>query len=182
MSNREHFDSFTDRITASPKGMIVIGILAILLGGVFGVLASQQDPGYLFIGGLVFVAGVGAILLAIGMVRSRRKEAAMREEKESRRERGEYDIALRPANTSVKSKILLEATVGKYVICYRRVKSVNELVINGDVYDERKGILEFEHTLSAVIDGHRIEAGLRNEGYSFISFDGKRIARKKRVI
>ena len=182
MSNRNYLDSFTTRVLSSPKAMIVIGILGILLGCGFCIFASQQDPGFLFIGGLACVAGVGSILLAIGTVRSQRREAAVREEKESRRERGEDDIALRPANTSVKSKILLEATVGKYVICYRRVKSVNELVINGDVYDERKGIFEFEHTLSAAIDGHRIEAGLRNEGYSFISFDGKRIARKKRVI
>ena len=81
MSNRNYLDSFTDRIVSSPKAMIVIGILGILLGCGFCIFASQQDPGFLFIGGLTCVAGVGSILLAIGTVRSRRREAAVREEK-----------------------------------------------------------------------------------------------------
>ena len=47
--------------------------------------------------------------------------------------------------------------------------------------DMREGI-EFAHNLSAVIDGHKIEAGYDEDSYSYIIFDGKRIAEKRRII
>jgi len=62
------------------------------------------------------------------------------------------------------------------------VRHVNELVVNGDVYDERRGIIEFEHRLTAVIDGHTIEAGLDRESFSYLLFDGEEISRKRRLI
>ena len=86
------------------------------------------------------------------------------------------------ANCSVKVRILLEARVEEYEICYRRVKSVNELVVNGVVYDEKKGVIEFAHNLSAVVDGHTIEAGLSDDSYSYIMFDGECLANKQRLI
>ena len=89
---------------------------------------------------------------------------------------------LRMADMDVKAKILLETEKDGFVITYRRVKRVNELVINGIVYDEKKGIIEFEHNLSAVIDGHKIEAGYDEDSYSYIIFDGERIAEKLRII
>ena len=70
----------------------------------------------------------------------------------------------------------------EYKICYRRIKSTNELVINGYVYDEKKGIIEFEHNLSARVDSHKFEAGLNSNSYSYIKFDGKIIAEKQRLI
>jgi len=82
----------------------------------------------------------------------------------------------------VKSRILLEARVQGYQICYRRVKSTNELVINGRVYDEKKGIIEFAHKLCATVDGHEIEAGYDSDSYSYILFDGEMIQRKIRLI
>lgn len=62
------------------------------------------------------------------------------------------------------------------------MKSVNELVINGRVYDEKKGVVEFEHRLCAVIDGHTVEAGYDEDSYSYILFDGELVKRKRRWI
>ena len=92
------------------------------------------------------------------------------------------DVPLRNADRDVKAKILLKTRVQDYDICYRRVKSVNELVINGVVYDEIKGVIEFAHNLSAVVDGHTIEAGLSEDSYSYIMFDGQCLANKQRLI
>ena len=89
---------------------------------------------------------------------------------------------MRYANAVAKSKILLKANVQGYEICYRRVKSLNELVINGRVYDEKKRIVEFAHKLYATIDGHIVEAGCDDESYSYIIFDGEMIQCKKRWI
>ena len=112
----------------------------------------------------------------------REKEKEKHTQKAKRRESGVDDNPLRRANRSVKVRILLEARVEEYEICYRRVKSVNELVINGVVYDEKKGVIEFAHNLSAVIDGHTIEAGLSDDSYSYIMFDGECLANKQRLI
>lgn len=140
------------------------------------------DNGYIAIGIAACLAGVFLIAYVIGSSNYKRKEDARHLKKAKARIEGQSDLAIRSADYSVKSKILLEAMIGKYTICYRRIKNVNELVINDIVYDEKKGIIEFEHNLSAVIDGHTIEAGYDNESYSYIIFDGERIAEKKRLI
>lgn len=92
---------------------------------------------------------------------------------------GENSAFLRTADESVKSRVLLEATYSYYRICYRRVKSVNELVINGRVYDEYVAVLEKKHTLTAMLDGHKIEAGFDGTN-STIKVDGEQIASKLR--
>ena len=89
---------------------------------------------------------------------------------------------LRRADTQAKCRILLEKQMEGYHICYRRVRSVNELVINGYVYDEKKAIIEFPHKLYAIVDGHRIEAGYDDESYSYILFDCELVARKMRIV
>ncbi len=88
--------------------------------------------------------------------------------------------AIRRADMEVKYRVLSEAKVEDYVICYRRVKSVNELVINGYVYDEKKGVVEFAHNLYASVNGHIIEAGFDGAAYSYILFDGNRIKQDRR--
>jgi len=88
---------------------------------------------------------------------------------------------IRKADKNVKHKILLEKHIFNYDICYRRVKHTNELVINGNVYEELEGVIESAHTLNARIDGHQIAVGY-NGTHSFISFDGDIIARKLRLI
>ena len=143
---------------------------------------DAYDNGYIAIG--VFVCFAGAFIIIYGLVSSRQKEkeAEKQARKTKKRKSGADDKPLRRADRSVKVRILLEARAEKYEICYRRVKSVNELVINGIVYDEKKGVLEFPHNLSAVVDGHTIEAGLSDDSYSYIMFDGECLANKQRLI
>ena len=90
--------------------------------------------------------------------------------------------ALRKADLNVDHKVLLETIAESYRVCYRRVKTTNELVVNDLVYDQKKGLFEFEHTLRAVVDGHLIEAGLDEVSFSFITYDGELIEYKKRYI
>lgn len=89
---------------------------------------------------------------------------------------------LRPADPDVKHRVLLETRLYNFDICYRRVKAThtNELVINGNVYDEIEGVMEYPHVLKAQVDGHIIEAGYTGT-HSFISVDGQDAARKLRL-
>lgn len=143
---------------------------------------DSYDNGYIVLGIVACVSGVFLIWYVIASSCYKRKEKARQKKKTNTRIDGRNDAILRQADYSVKSKTLLEATAKGYKICYRRVKRVNELVINGIVYDEKKGIIEFEHNLSAVIGGHKIEAGYDEDSYSYIKFDGKQIAEKRRII
>ena len=143
---------------------------------------DSYDNGYIAIGIVACIGGVFLIWYVIASSNYKRKENERHIKKAKAVQVADGDIGLRRADSSVKSKTLLEATVEGYRICYRRVKRVNELVINGTVYDEKKGIIEFEHNLSAIIDGHRIEAGFDEDGYSYIILDGMRIAEKRRII
>ena len=87
---------------------------------------------------------------------------------------------LREADNTVKHKVLLQIRVANYDICYRRVKHTNELVINGNVYDEYKAVMEFSHELTALYDGHRIVAGLKGLS-SFIAIDGEIVSKQVRT-
>ena len=143
---------------------------------------DSYDNGYIALGIVACVSGAFLIWYVIASSCYKRKEKARQKKKTNTRIDGRNDAILRQADYSVKSKTLLEATAKGYKICYRRVKRVNELVINGIVYDEKKGIIEFAHNLSAVIDGHKIEAGYDEDSYSYIKFDGKQIAEKRRIV
>ncbi len=88
--------------------------------------------------------------------------------------------SLREADKDVKHRVLLEARMFNYDICYRRVKRTNELVINGNVYDEYTSMVEAPHTLSAMVDGHYIEVGYTGS-HSFISVDGQNVTKKLRL-
>lgn len=94
----------------------------------------------------------------------------------------ETSSPIRIADMSVKSRVLLEAEYNGKQIIYRRVKRINELVIGGYVYDEYEALVERPHTLTAVIDGHVIEAGINEYSRSFIIVDGELIAKKIRFI
>ncbi|MBQ8183452.1 MAG: hypothetical protein IJ025_06110 [Clostridia bacterium] len=89
---------------------------------------------------------------------------------------------LRKADTEVKSRTLLQAEIQGYEIVYRRVKKVNELVVNGVVYDEYEAVMEFPHTLSAVVGGHKIEVQYDETSHMYILFDGEQIAKKLRLL
>ena len=143
---------------------------------------DSYDNGYIAIG--VFACFAGVFIIIFGLVSSKQKEKEIEkhEKKAKRRENKSADGAIRHADRSTKSRILLEAKVEGYEICYRRVKNVNELVINGLVYDEKKAVIEFPHTLSALVDGHTIEAGLSDDSYSYIMFDEECLTKKQRLI
>ena len=132
----------------------------------------------------IVLAALGAFLILFVLLRVRddRLETTRMTEKAERRGESDGDVPLRAAESDPRCKILLEARVGEYSICYRRLRHVNELVVNGSVYDEKRGILEFAHTLTAVIDGHRIEAGLDSSNFSFIIFDGHLVVNRLRLI
>ncbi len=89
---------------------------------------------------------------------------------------------LRPADPFVKSRKLLEANVLGYNVEYRRVQGrVNELVIDGNVYDEFTAFVEAAHTLKANYNGHLIEVGYDGFAHSFIKADGEIVEKKLRL-
>ncbi len=89
---------------------------------------------------------------------------------------------LRMADTEEKSRILLEAESGDYHIVYRRLKKTNELVVNGRVYDEYVALIEYPHTLTAIVDGHKIEIQYDMGSHMYIMLDGVMLAEKFRMI
>lgn len=143
---------------------------------------DSYGKGYIFIGVFIELCGICLIAYTIGMTVHKRGEKAKENEKKQKRKASLPDTPLRIADLSARSRILLEATEGEYKILYRRLKSTNELVINGSVYDEKKGFFEYEHRLIANVGGHRIAAGLDKAGFSYIRFDGQYLATKKRSI
>ena len=87
---------------------------------------------------------------------------------------------LRRADMEVKHRVLLETEALGHKICYRRVKKVNELVIDNYVYAELESLKERAHVLEAQIDGHRISVGYDGFSNSYAMLDGNVIAKKIR--
>jgi len=87
---------------------------------------------------------------------------------------------IREADKTVKNRIFVEARVFNLDICYRRVKRTNELVINGNVYDEYEALVEQPHSLNAEVNGHYVEAGYSGT-HSYISVDGEPAVKKMRM-
>lgn len=89
-------------------------------------------------------------------------------------------IRLRLADNDVKFRTLLEVEHNGMIIIYRRVKKVNELVINGNVYDEYVALVEQPHELVATVSGREIAAGY--DGFnSYIKVGGEIIKKKFRI-
>ena len=143
---------------------------------------DAYDNGYIGIGIFMCFDGVLLIVYGFGYSDHKKKEKIKQEKKEKQRASGVDDNPVKRANLSIKAKTLLKARVEDYEIYYRRVKGVKELVINGIVYDEEKGVIEFPHNLSAVVDGRTIEVGLSEDNYRYIIFDGQCIVKKWRLI
>lgn len=177
-------ETFGDVVLRSKAAVLTIAILSILLGSAFIFLtqAAQLDKAFIFIGAFAMAGGVFLIAYVIGKAAADRTETERRATRDKRRVHGVDDTGLRRANMGIKCKILLEKTVGDYRICYRRVKSTNELIVNGVVYDEMTAVVEFEHDLSATVDGHEIHAGFDGECFSYVIFDGEKVAEKMRLI
>lgn len=88
---------------------------------------------------------------------------------------------IRIADRYAKSRVLLEANEIGHSIIYRRTKRVNELVVDGNVYDEIQALIEVSHSLKAQIDGHQIEVGYDGRFYSYLIIDGQLVTRKLRL-
>jgi cbb3-type cytochrome oxidase subunit 3 len=148
--------------------------------------SSQEDIktyGYGYVGIGIFMLAVSVFLIGYVMFswRNEKREEERHAKRSKMRVEGENDRALRRAERT-RCRILLEASVDGYDICYRRVRKVNELVICGIVYDEMEALIELEHRLIAELDGHTFEAGFDEQSHSYISYDGERIAEKMRWI
>ncbi len=75
----------------------------------------------------------------------------------------------------------METDTAGHHVCYRRVGRVNELVIDGFVYDEYEKILENAHELSAHLDGHLFAVGLTEDTKNYLFVDGECIKKKLRL-
>lgn len=129
--------------------------------------------------------------LVIGVKYGHQLRTLREEETASISDEAEYSVAaneelgleestpLYIADMSVKARILLEAEAQGHRICYRRVKRVNELVIDGYVYDKVEMLIEPAHTLVANLDGHLFTVGY-DSTYSFFMVDNQMIVRKIR--
>ncbi|MBQ6717944.1 MAG: hypothetical protein IJN22_03505 [Clostridia bacterium] len=91
-------------------------------------------------------------------------------------------VALRAVQNDIKNRILIDGNYLGHYICYRRAGRVNELVIDGYVYDELEILVETAHVLEATVDGHTIQVGFDGVMHSYIRIDGQRVAKKLRLI
>lgn len=83
----------------------------------------------------------------------------------------------------IKSRHLCEAEYMGLNIIYRRVKSTNELVVNGCVYDEIKMFFETDHELHCTVNGYKITAGYTEmPSMSYIKVDDEIIKSKVRIL
>lgn len=82
----------------------------------------------------------------------------------------------------VKCRVFIDTETSGMHIIVRRVKHTNELVINGCVYDEYEGVVEYAHTLTADLLGHRIEAVFDGAASIKLFVDSQEIAKKIRLI
>ena len=80
-----------------------------------------------------------------------------------------------------KCRVFVEAESNGMHIVFRRVKRTNELVINGCVYDEYVALAEFAHTLTAKINGHKVEAIYDGTSSVKIFVDSELVAKKMRI-
>lgn len=94
----------------------------------------------------------------------------------------EYSSPLRRADENVKHRVLLESDALGHHVCYRRVKRVNELVIDGYVYDEIEILIETAHALNAKIEGHAFQVGFDGIAHSYLRIDGETVAKKLRLV
>jgi len=151
---------------------------------------SQQttynyNKGYIWIGAFICLAPF-ILLLLLGLeMKAEKKETARQKKQKAKVKTGASGVdtpILRNADNVKKGRILLSASVKDFCIVYRRIRSVNELVVNGKVYDEKKAVIEFPHNLFASVDGHTVEAGYSDDSDSYIRFDGETVAEKRRLI
>lgn len=141
---------------------------------------KNDSLGFRILGAVIAAGGVFLIFFAAAL----RKNNDAEKEKRRKKHKGAKlnESAPKKADLSKRARILLEAETPEFKICYRRVRSTNELIVNGYVYDTKKAVIEFEHALFANVGGHKIEAGLDEQSYSYIKLDGEILEEKERIV
>ena len=90
---------------------------------------------------------------------------------------------IRPADMTVRKRILIESEADSHKIIYRAGLHGNEFIIDGYVYGEYKKFFETSHELSANVSGHKFAAGFDSKtAQSYITVDDRIIASKTRYI
>jgi hypothetical protein len=136
---------------------------------------TEREP--LFLGSMIFHAILIGLMVYGIICRKRKYTDEVSEEPETPPVRG---VALRRTDLEQKHRILLQAEFEGHTVVYRRVKKVNELVIDGFVYDEMELGIEPAHSLSARIDGKLYEVGYDGKSSSYFNVDGTQKAKKTR--
>ena len=90
-------------------------------------------------------------------------------------------VVIRSADPNVKSRTLVSADNGRHNIVYRRVKNVNELLIDNAVYAECVVSSDTAHKLEVIKEGHRITASTDYIGKMMITVDGQEVAAKYKL-
>lgn len=153
---------------------LVMGLMYLWLGDATGLLDA------LIHGLVIFYLSMG--IYSAGKLKYMPEEEAEVDAVSAQQEDlPQFSQPLRRAAEDVKHRVLLETTYGGRQIVYRRVKQVNELVISGYVYDEYEARIERAHCLSARIDGHTIEMGYDETGFSYCKVDGQMQKKKIRL-
>ena len=178
MNNEKNYLSSKGRVTSIlclASGIILIGV---------GVVSCIFLPNIIVLFCLCFLLGAMFLALTIHSFVYIHKEQKRNLERDLDRVAGEDDNHLRDADFSIKYKVLCGVTVEELdlKICYRSLGNMNELIVNDAVYDEKKGIIEHTHNLSAVVNSHRIDAGFDGMSQSYIKLDGEQIASQLRLI
>lgn len=166
---------------------------------IFALVMISVDTAFLLLGGLSLDSILDMLFhvwmivtIAMGISANKKLKALPEEDDEpilaetENTQLGEPQVATstafkRVADMEVKQRVLCETELEGHKIVYRRVKRVNELVVDGYVYDEYEALVEFAHELSAEIGGHKITAGFDGATKSYIDVDGQRIAKKTRL-
>ncbi len=143
---------------------------------------ARYSNGYVVLGGVMGLIGLAFLwfICFYWSYRLREHRKALRRARFAEQHPGVDLPPLRPAKETGRCRVFVKDKIEGYEIVYRRRGTVNELVINGSVYDEKRGLLELAHNLSASLDGHIIEAGYDETNLCYIRFDHKRRKRKKR--
>ena len=159
-------------------GWLIAGTVLYALDMIPVFLMYRSTQERVFLVSLVFhVILIGMLVYGILCRRRQDSGAMMQTEPEELPARG---TALRRADMEQKHRILLQAEFEGHAVVYRRVKKVNELVIDGFVYDEMELGIEPAHSLSARIDGKLYEVGYDGKSSSYFNVDGTQKAKKTR--
>ncbi len=132
-----------------------------------------------FTGILDVLFHVWIVYYLFAAVRANSKLKALPPEPEAEPQQPDNSTPLRRIEEGEKSRLLLQVEWEGYRVCYRRVKRINQLVINDYVYDEVAFLVEPPHELNATVNGHRFAVGYNGNSVYF-NFDGEKIKSKIR--